>query len=210
MTAAQPVPAALSPKAAQVLGAAKTVFLRDGFERTSMDAVAREAGVSKATLYAHFASKERLFAAVVGGECTRHVHVLEAVEAERLPIEAALRKIARSFVDFLQRPDVIAVHRLVIGESHRFPELGRAFYEAGPTIVQHMLAEFLGRAAARGELALRDPAIAAELFLSMVKGHFQLRTELGYAAAPEGERDRLVREAVDLFVSGYRPSRAPA
>lgn len=205
MTTASATPkACMSQKATQVLGAAKTVFLRDGYEPTSMDAVAREAGVSKATLYAHFTSKENLFAAVVAGECHRHVHLLEQIEAERLPIDVALTKVGRWFVDFVMQPDVTAVHRLVIAESHRFPELGRAFYEAGPTRVLGLLSEFLARATARGELSIPDPGIAAELLLSMVKGNLHLRSELGYPPAGEDERKRLVRAAVDLFVKGYR------
>jgi TetR/AcrR family transcriptional repressor of mexJK operon len=196
----------VSPKAAQVLNAAKTVFLRDGYGATSMDAVAREAGVSKATLYAHFTSKDNLFAAVVAGECQRHIGMLEQIEAERLPIKDALLRVAAWFTGFLLRPEVLAVHRLVVSEAHRFPELGRAFYEAGPTWVQRMLAEFLGRAAARGELNIPDPEIAAELFLSMCKGHLHLRSELGYAPPGQAELDRVVHGAVDLFVAGYRPA----
>jgi len=195
----------ISAKAAQVLSAAKTVFLRDGYEPTSMDAVAREAGVSKATLYAHFSGKEKLFAAVVALECQRHVDFIEQIEAERLPIHEALEKIGLWFTQFLLRPDVIAVHRIVVAESHRFPELGRAFFEAGPTRVQHMMAEFLGRAAERGELVIPDAEVGAELFLSMVKGHMQMRRELGYPGIEDAARIALVRAAVDLFVAGYKP-----
>lgn len=77
---------ALSRKATQVLEAAKNVFLRDGYSGASMDTVSREAAVSKATLYAHFSSKDKLFAAVIASECERHVRMLEQVEAEKLPI----------------------------------------------------------------------------------------------------------------------------
>src|SRR5690348_5370610 len=91
----------LSRKATQVLEAAKIVFLRDGYSGASMDTVSREAGVSKATLYAHFTSKEKLFAAVISGECTRHIRMLEQVEAERLPIREALIRFGTNFVDFM-------------------------------------------------------------------------------------------------------------
>ena len=202
MNSLQTAPATLSPKAAQVLAAAKTVFLRDGYEPTSMDAVAREAGVSKATLYAHFAGKEKLFAAVITSECSRHVHMLELIAEEKLPIGEALTRFGTNFLDFLHRPDVIGVFRQVVAESHRQPALGRLFYEAGPTMVQRRLAEFLSRASARGEISAADPEMAAELFLAMVKGQTQLRTELGLPPAPQADRDRLVKAAVDLFLSG--------
>ena len=85
-------------KAAQILAAAKAAFLRDGFEPTSMDVVAREAGVSKATLYAHFASKDRLFASVVSAECQRHLDLFARLEAEHPSIRDALMMIDRKSV----------------------------------------------------------------------------------------------------------------
>ena len=55
-------------KAESILAAAKRTFLAAGFGAVSMDTIAREAGVSKATVYAHFAGKEELFGAVIGRE----------------------------------------------------------------------------------------------------------------------------------------------
>ena len=59
-------------KAESILAAAKRMFLESGFGAVSMDAIAREAGVSKATVYAHFAGKEELFGAVIGRECEHY------------------------------------------------------------------------------------------------------------------------------------------
>ena len=55
-----------------ILAAAKRAFLAAGFGAVSMDTIAREAGVSKATVYAHFGSKEELFGAVIERECERY------------------------------------------------------------------------------------------------------------------------------------------
>ena len=197
---------ALSRKAAQVLEAAKIVFLRDGYAGTSMDTVAREASVSKATLYAHFSSKDKLFAAVIASECERHVRILKQVEAERLPIREALIRFGTNFVDFLQQPEVIAIHRQIIAEVPRFPELGRSFYAAGPTVVLRILADFLRRAAERGEIKIVDPELAAQLFISLVKGEAQFRMELGFPPVIGEERDRHVKMAVEIFVRGLEPN----
>ena len=67
-------------KAESILAAAKRAFLAAGFEAVSMDAIAREAGVSKATVYAHFGSKEELFGAVIEGECERYFASFSAGE----------------------------------------------------------------------------------------------------------------------------------
>lgn len=191
-------------KVGQVLAAAKRIFMDEGYGSASMDAIAREANVSKATLYAYYPSKEALFAACVAGECSKHRATFEAIEAEHLPIDQALFRVGLQFMRFLLRPEVLAVHRVVVGESGRFPELGRAFYESGPCLIQSRTAEFLQGASERGELAVPDPAMAAELFLSMIKGGVHLRGTLAVARKLDmAELDRFIAEAVRVFVAGY-------
>ena len=114
-----------------VTRAARQLFLDQGFSATSMDAVAKAAGVSKATLYAYFPSKEALFASLIMAECEgmqRHLPQPDLSDGF-LP---ALRRFARQYVDaFIRRKDVAFV-RIIANESGRFPELGRLFYESGP------------------------------------------------------------------------------
>src|SRR4029450_2275726 len=86
-----------SPKAEQVLQAAGRIFREQGYGSASMDAIAREAGVSKATPYAHFAGKDQLFAAIVGAECRSHSQTLTAPDIDRLDVREALVAIRRHF-----------------------------------------------------------------------------------------------------------------
>ena len=79
----------LSGKAESILAAAKRAFLANGFGAVSMDAIARDAGVSKATVYAHFVGKEELFGAVIGRECEHYFDDLSVSELD--PREAQLR-----------------------------------------------------------------------------------------------------------------------
>src|ERR1700737_1651174 len=72
----------LASKAESILAAAKRSFLAAGFGAVSMDAIAREAGVSKATVYAHFAGKEELFGAMIGRECERYFARFSAGELD--------------------------------------------------------------------------------------------------------------------------------
>jgi AcrR family transcriptional regulator len=188
----------------RMLVAARAIFLRDGYRGASMSAIARKAGGSKGTLYAHFTGKEDLFAAVVTGECQRHEPMMVKVEGEQVPVDLLLRQFATWFVEFLLRPDVVALHRIVTAEAHEFPELGRILFELGSGKIRSIIAEFLQEAVVRQELNIPDTEIAAELFLSLVRGPFQLRSELGYAPADLTERSRWIDAAVDLFVAGYR------
>jgi AcrR family transcriptional regulator len=193
-------------KVGQVLTAAKRIFLEEGYGTASMDAIAREANVSKATLYAYYPSKEALFAACVSEECVKHRTVYEAIEAEHLPIDQALTRIGLQFMKFLLRPEVLAVHRVVVGESGRFPELGRAFYDSGPCLIETRTAEYLQTVSERGELQIPDAQVAAELFLAMIKGHVHLRGTLAIARKLDlGELERFIGEAVRVFVAGYQP-----
>src|SRR5271169_6709523 len=108
-------------KAESILTAAKRTFLAGGFGAVSMDTIAREAGVSKATVYAHFAGKEELFGAVIGRECERYLASFAVGELDPRDVRASLTVLGRRFLELLLSPDAIALHRLIIGEVSRFP-----------------------------------------------------------------------------------------
>jgi TetR/AcrR family transcriptional regulator, mexJK operon transcriptional repressor len=118
-----------------IVEAATTVFLRKGYLGTSMDEIAALAGVSKQTVYKHFADKERLFSEIVRSTVDE---VAEGVFGEVIrledsgDVEADLRDLARRQLAAVMQPRLLRLRRLVIGESGRFPELGRTFYERGP------------------------------------------------------------------------------
>jgi AcrR family transcriptional regulator len=200
MTPAKPPEAS---KPAQIMAAARRLFLKAGYGATSMDAVARAANVSKATLYAHFTSKADLFAEMVGGECARAVPTLADPGFDLVPVSDALYRLGRRFLDLVLSPEALAVFRLVIAETPRFPELGRAFYQAGPERTLAALAGYLDRASQRGELVIADPHAAAELLWGMIRARAHLRCLLGVDPPPSpAERDAHVRRAIDLFLKG--------
>src|SRR3954465_4716325 len=88
-------------KAEAVLAAAERTFLARGFGAISMDAIAREAAVSKATVYAHFTSKEELFGAVIARLSERRFGAFSADALDPLPIEASLTTVARRFLELV-------------------------------------------------------------------------------------------------------------
>src|ERR1700751_1458696 len=119
-------------KAESVLAAAKRAFLANGFGAVSMDAIAREAGVSKATVYAHFGSKEELFGAVVADVAAQRFGGFSALDLDPLGTAASLNPIAHRVLDLMLSPEEVAVTRIIIGEVTRFPALGEVFWQAGP------------------------------------------------------------------------------
>ncbi len=211
MTTSATAPAgALSPKAEQVLQAASSVFREQGYGSASMDAIARQAGVSKATLYAHFAGKDELFAAIVAAECRSHSLTLVVPDIDRLEVREALGAIGRNFLELVLSAKARAIYRIVMAEAPRFPELGRAFYASGPAVVLARLADYLGAADARGGLRVEDAGLAAEQFIGMLLGPLHMRHLLGLTAE-FGDRDpsEVVDAAVTTFLAAHAP-RDPA
>lgn len=167
-------------KTQKILAASQRLFTEKGYGATSMDAVTAEAGVSKATVYAHFTSKEKLFQAMVEQECQRLLRKLAIpVDVEGLTVESALTRIARAFVEAVLEPRILAIFRIVIAEAQRFPELGVIFYNSGPGVTLDGLSQYLQKAHNSGLIDVPNTRLAARQFLGMLRGDLQLRALLG-------------------------------
>lgn len=191
-------------KFAQVLEGARTVFLRDGFERASVDDIAREAGVSKATLYAYFPDKRLLFMEIASAECRRQAQDAESRLDPNAPIAQVLRLAAEKIVAFLQSDFGQRIYRMAVAESENFPALAHEFYHSGPRLVQDRIAEFLHHAVDRGELAIDDIDLAAAQFAQLCKA--ELHDRLIFATTPcctAKDTDRVIDGAVQMFMARY-------
>jgi AcrR family transcriptional regulator len=197
---------AANPKVQQIVEAARRLFMADGYGATSMDAIARDAGVSKATLYAHFTNKAELFAAIIGGECQRFAHLLWPPETEAGDVRSVLLQLARAKVQFTRSPGPRAIYRIVVGESGRFPELGRVFYENGPRRVLERVAGYLRDATDKGLLNVPHPRLAAEQLFGLVHGADHLRRLLDVDDLQAPDVDRIVESAVEIFLRAYGPA----
>ena len=191
-------------KAESILAAAQRAFLAGGFGAVSMDAIAREAGASKATLYAYFSSKEELFGAVVARESERYAQGFSSSELDPGDVEASLNAIAERFLRLLLSPDVIAMNRIIIGEVARFPVLAEVFWEAGPERVRVQLEDFFRRAAEAGTLDIADPRLAAGQFASLVRGEIHLQHLLGLGKADDKAPRNAAKNAVATFLRAFR------
>jgi len=200
-----------SSKAESILAAAKRTFLAAGFGAVSMDTIAREAGVSKATVYAHFAGKEELFGAVIGRECESYFARFSAGELDPRDARASLTVLGRRFLELLLSPDAIALYRIILAEVTRFPGLGEVFWRAGPERQRVQIEAFLRSAAASGTLALSDTRLAAEQFVSLVRGDIQLRHVLRLTAdADQRGIGAAVEGAVATFLGAFERQTAPS
>lgn len=190
-------------KVRQILDAARKVFMELGYGAASMDAIARQAAVSKATLYTHFDGKDALFEALIVMEC-KHLSGQIGLRALDEPdIRVALRSLAQDFNNLLCQDESLAMFRIVVAEAPRFPELGRIFYASGPKIMIDRIAELLACAANRGLLNVRDAHIAAVQFISLVRGDSQLKRVLGLKPAAKHVAANYVESGIELFLAGY-------
>ena len=192
-----------------ILDAATSVFLRQGYLGTSMDEIAALAGVSKQTVYKHFADKERLFIEIVTSTVNEisdpvHEEVLHLEDSG--DVEADLCDLARRQLARVMQPRLLELRRLVIGEASRFPQLGRTFYERGPGRTIAALATAFERLAARGVLRLEDPALAAAQFNWLIMSDpINQAMLLGPDGIPApADINRLADAGVRAFLRAYR------
>ncbi|NHB76355.1 TetR/AcrR family transcriptional regulator [Rhodobacter calidifons] len=188
----------------QVLDGARKVFLRDGFERASVDDIAREAGVSKATIYAYFPDKQLLFLEVARCECHRQTEEAEAMVEGDVPVRVALtiaaeRIVAFQLSDFGQR-----MYRIVVGEGERFPGLGRQFHDFGPGLIHARLVHHMQSYVAGGALEIDDVDLAADQFAQLCKASIHERLMFGLAETITPDLvHRTVHGAVEMFLARY-------
>lgn len=190
-----------------MLSAARRVFLQRGYRDSTMDTISAEAGVSKRTLYAHFESKEALFVAIVRDVCEQIVAPLRGAPATG-GVEKTLVVFGRQFVQVVLSPWVNSLHRLVVAESTRFPELGRLYYRIGQERLWGVIADYLTEQAKRGTLRIAQPRLAAEQFAGILAGHPHTRLQLGVdRATTRREALHNVKLGVRVFLDGCRARR---
>ena len=192
----------------QVLDGARTVFMRDGFEGASVDDIVREAGVSKATLYSYFPDKRLLFLEVAKIECQAQSKAAVTSIESSGDIREALTTAASRMVRFFTSPVGMQVYRIVVGESQRFPEVGREFYDSGPGVVREILRNFLQKGIDDGKLKIDDLELATDQLPELCKAGIHLQLALGLRnSVPEDEIDRVIAGAVDMFLCKYGTER---
>ncbi|PZU88165.1 MAG: TetR family transcriptional regulator [Chelatococcus sp.] len=197
-------PAQPNRKAASILAAARELFIDKGFDPVSMEMVARQAPVSKATLYAHFASKEELFTAVVVDEARQLTDEVWQIVTESADVADVLRSVALKFVDIFLSQHAMSLQRAVISVVPRFPAIGIAIFESGPRILTSRLATFLAEAHQAGTLDVPDPRLAALQFLSLVRGDLDIRgLLLTYAPLQRADIEAQIEAGIDIFLNRY-------
>ncbi|MEM9437780.1 MAG: TetR/AcrR family transcriptional regulator [Pseudomonadota bacterium] len=188
----------------QVLEGATSVFMNEGFERASVDDIAKAAGVSKATLYSYFPDKRLLFVEVMRRECERRAREADDLIDKSYPPEKVLPLAAQVIMEFFLSDFGIQSYRMSVSESPNFRELGQGFYDAGPGVIERELIPYFEEAEARGELSIPDKLLAAHQFADLCKSWIFAQRILHLRESfAEEEKQRVLGGAVETFLARY-------
>jgi len=186
-----------------IIEAATIVFLANGFDGTTLDMIIAKAGGSRRSIYQYFGGKEELFNAIIKNGCHEFVMALDQAKFLDVPPRTALISIATQFLSFLLRPRSLALYRIVVGESMRFPELGKILYQAGPENAYQKLSAYLKLQTENGLINSHQPELNATQFFEMIKGHLHFRALIiPDLKVSEKEIQDHIHASVDLFLRG--------
>lgn len=155
-------------KPSLILRAAHRLFLQDGFSVTSMDAITQAAGVSKATVYAHFESKEKLFETLIRLGSEAALSSIPALERSGGDPRTELLAFFGPFLKLLFGPEGSGWSRLVIAEAHRHPQMALFFYQCTIERITKSVESYLQQLATDGLFPPQDGRLSAEALVGMV------------------------------------------
>lgn len=199
-----PVP--LDPKRQAILRYARKAFISEGYAATKIEPIAREAGVSTATLYALFDGKAQLFSAVIDDAAEDFARQMAGVRTIEGDARQQLISFAEAYADFMSDPFVRAVFRLVMAERPRFQAVARRFFDQGQAAFGATLIGILKAQSRAGALrAIDRPSWAAGHLMGMLEHPvFFVPLVTGDEIKVRRTNAEIVEDAVDTFLARYR------
>ena len=195
---------------AAILAAAAGPFLENGYDRTSLAEIARQAGVSKATLFKQFPTTAELFEATV--LAAGSMPGTEQVTPDPADFLGGLMNLGKAYVQLLDRREMTDLMRIVIAESPRFPELRERTFDFGTLPVLAALGDFLVAARVAGTADIDDPDVISAQFLGMIATMvFWPKLVHGGWTLTDGEKEQVVDQAARTIAArcaGERENRS--
>lgn len=189
-----------------ILDVAAEVFLEEGFDAASMSTIAARVGGSKSTLYNYFKSKEELFVAHIERYCGWQREAMFQLLDEGADLRSALTHVGQRYLANVLSDRNMSHFRLIVAAAERSPDLGRAFYEAGPLRGAQILGDFLSRMKAEGRFEADDPIAAAHQFIGLCQNRLLKARLVNYVGEPTPETIRAeVDAAVRTFMAAFAP-----
>ena len=186
-----------------IIETARTLFAQNGFERTTLDAIAEISGVTKMTIYSHFKSKEELFGATITNRIKKEFAFDIETLDPRNPSDG-LMKIASRFILLLRKEEVLGTYRTMFSSALTYPKLCLEFYQKGPLEVHQQVAKYLQQCSKEGSLKITNLDISTSQFLSLFLGLDHIRCMLGLKKPTKKDDEQLILKNVDFFIQASR------
>ena len=178
--------------------------MQEGYAATKVEPIAREAGVSTATLYAFFAGKAELFAEVIDDAADDFARQMAQVVAADGPARERLTSFAEAYAGFMADPFVRSVFRLVMAERPRFRDVAMQFFQRGRADFGGPLIRSLSLLTERGELRIDHPSWAAGQLMGMIEHPvFFMPLVTGDEVMPVRHIRQIAADAVETFLARY-------
>jgi TetR/AcrR family transcriptional repressor of mexJK operon len=201
--AGRPPRAVAAQLSEQILIAAESLFLDQGYGATTIEQVAGQIGATKRTIYVRFSDKAGLFHAVVKRVLDARRPDLRTIGVDR-SVDERLIDMGMRVLGYGLDPDVVRLFRLVTAEAYRFPELNRMIEEQAAHGIAWAVGQMLREEVRLGRLMLGDVDLATRLLLSLIIGAPTKEAGRGVAPLSRAGRREWVEGAVALFLDGAR------
>jgi AcrR family transcriptional regulator len=204
--AGRPKAADIEARTQELLQAAGELFLKNGYTKTSLEAIARAAHVAVRTIYVKFGGKAGLLNAVLAAK-RDHFFRSQPMETDPRPLREVIDEFARQMVELKNSPEAIEMQRVVMAEAPTNPELAEAFWNGGPRMTRDMLARYFARPEIRAQLRPDVPLdLLPSHLLACISGDQFLCFMPQYRTRSPDEARRELERRLELFYRSVLPS----
>lgn len=192
-------------KRAKILQAAKSIFLKMGYHATNMNQIAKEAGVTKLTVYNHFQDKNNLFMCAIEESCEESIRAKQFQLTADSDFKQALVLMCQRALSIIYLPEAIKLDCLLFELAAEQSPLTRQFFDASHTRMCHVWCDFFEQAIGFKFIQADEPIKQTELIISLMLGIRHQQVLLGLAPVPTADEiDQMIEHAIEIFLLKYQ------
>lgn len=192
-------------KRAKILQAAKSIFLKMGYHATNMNQIAKEAGVTKLTVYNHFQDKANLFICAIEESCEESIRTKQFELTAESDFRQALYLMCQRALSIIYLPEALKLDCLLFELAAEQSPLTQQFFDASHTRMCHVWCDFFEQAIAFKFIQADAPLKQTELIISLMLGIRHQQVLLGLAPVPTAnEIDQIIQHAIEIFLLKYQ------
>lgn len=187
-----------------ILEAAKALFLKQGFHGSSMNQIAKEAGVTKLTVYNHFQDKANLFTCAIAETCEESIRTRPIQLSPSSNFPQVLQQVCELAFNIIYLPEALKLEHLLLELAAERNPLAEPFYAASHGRLFQVWSDFFQQANQLGFIKADAVEKQTHLLLSLLLGHRHHEVLLGVRETPSvDESQQIIADAIELFLMKY-------